>query len=136
MTCRCGWLLDEKRIARRTDARGRDSHGGRNLYESIDYCVGDPEIRSSRGFAQGTRCAQRSPAGRFSIVAAGRRAGEIAKELGISRKTVTTHFEHIKHKMGYANAEELKHGARELLGSGEVHARVPHNGEVAPSRVP
>ena len=72
----------------------------------------------------------------FSIVAAGRRAGEIAKELGISRKTVTTHFEHIKHKMGYANAEELKHGARESLGSGEVHARVPHNGEVAPSRVP
>jgi len=38
--------------------------------------------------------------------------------------------------MGYANAEELKHGARELLGSGEVHARVPHNGEVARSRVP
>jgi DNA-binding NarL/FixJ family response regulator len=72
----------------------------------------------------------------FSMIAAGRRAGEIAKELGISCKTVTTHFEHIKHKMGYANAEELKHGARELLGSGEVHACAPRNGEMARSRVP
>ena len=61
----------------------------------------------------------------FSLIAAARRPGEIAKELGISRKTVTTHFEHIKQKMGYANAEELKHGARELLGAGEVHARRP-----------
>jgi len=59
----------------------------------------------------------------FSLIAAARRAGEIAKELGISRKTVTTHFEHIKQKIGYANAEELKYGARELLGGGEVHAR-------------
>ena len=59
----------------------------------------------------------------FSLIAAGRRAGELAKELGISRKTVTTHFEHIKQKMGYPNAEELKHGARELLGAGEVQAR-------------
>lgn len=59
----------------------------------------------------------------FSLIAAARRAGEIAKELGISRKTVTTHFEHIKQKMGYANAEELKQGARESLGVGEVHAR-------------
>jgi DNA-binding NarL/FixJ family response regulator len=61
----------------------------------------------------------------FSLIAAARRLGEIAKELGISCKTVTTHFEHIKQKMGYANAEELKHGARELLGAGEVHARHP-----------
>jgi DNA-binding NarL/FixJ family response regulator len=61
----------------------------------------------------------------FSLIAAGRRLGEIAEELGISCKTVATHFEHIKQKMGYANAEELKHGARELLGTGEVHARRP-----------
>jgi DNA-binding NarL/FixJ family response regulator len=59
----------------------------------------------------------------FSLIAAARRPGEIAKELGISRKTVTTHFEHIKQKLGYANAEELRYGARELLGVGEVHAR-------------
>jgi DNA-binding NarL/FixJ family response regulator len=59
----------------------------------------------------------------FSLVAAARRPGEIAKELGISSKTVTTHFEHIKQKLGYANAEELKQGARELLGVGEVRAR-------------
>ena len=61
----------------------------------------------------------------FSLIAAGRRPGELAKELGISSKTVTTHFEHIKQKMGYANADELRHGARELLGAGEVHARRP-----------
>ena len=61
----------------------------------------------------------------FSLIAAGRRPGELAKELGISRKTVTTHFEHIKQKMGYTNADELKHGARKLLGAGEVHARRP-----------
>lgn len=68
----------------------------------------------------------------FSLIAAGRRLGDIASELGISRKTVATHFEHIKHKMGYANAEELKHGARELLGAGEVHARVSRNGGAKP----
>jgi len=59
----------------------------------------------------------------FSLVAAGRRVREIAKELGISRKTVDTHCEHIKQKLGYANAEELKRGARELLGAGEISAR-------------
>ena len=59
----------------------------------------------------------------FSLVAAGRRVREIAKELRISRKTVDTHSEHIKQKLGYANAEELKRGARELLGAGEISAR-------------
>ena len=59
----------------------------------------------------------------FSLIAAGRRSGEIAKELGISRKTIETHCEHIKQKLGYANAEELKGGARELLGTGDVGAR-------------
>lgn len=53
----------------------------------------------------------------FSLIAAGHRAGEIAKELGISRKTVDTHSDHIKRKLGYRNAEELKRGARELLGA-------------------
>ena len=72
----------------------------------------------------------------FSLIAVGHRPGEIAKELGISCKTVTTHFEHIKHKMGYANAEELKHGARELLGSGEVHARRPTQVDLARTHVP
>jgi DNA-binding NarL/FixJ family response regulator len=52
----------------------------------------------------------------FSLIAARHRAREIAKELGISRKTVDTHCDHIKKKLGYTNAEELKRGARELLG--------------------
>ena len=59
----------------------------------------------------------------FSLIAASRRPGEIAKQLGISRKTIETHCEHIKQKLGYANAEELKLGARELLGVGDVGAR-------------
>ena len=61
--------------------------------------------------------------GVFSLIAAGHRPGEIAKELGISRKTIETHGEHIKQKLGYANAEELKRGARELLGTGQIGAR-------------
>jgi DNA-binding NarL/FixJ family response regulator len=55
----------------------------------------------------------------FSLIAAGHRPGEIAKELGISRKTVETHCEHIKLKLGYTNAEELKRGARGLFGLAE-----------------
>jgi DNA-binding NarL/FixJ family response regulator len=43
----------------------------------------------------------------FSLIAAGHGTGQIAKELGISRKTVETHCEHIKAKLGYANAEAL-----------------------------
>jgi two-component system, NarL family, response regulator NreC len=59
----------------------------------------------------------------FSLIAAGRRLREIAKELGISRKTVGTHSERIKAKLGYASAEELKRGAGELLGEGAIGAR-------------
>jgi DNA-binding NarL/FixJ family response regulator len=55
----------------------------------------------------------------FSLIAAGQGTGRIAKELGISRKTVETHCEHIKHKLGYRDAEALKHGAGELLGTAE-----------------
>ena len=53
----------------------------------------------------------------FALIAAGHGPGEIAKELGISRKTVESHSEHIKLKLGYADAEQLKRGARELLGT-------------------
>jgi DNA-binding NarL/FixJ family response regulator len=53
----------------------------------------------------------------FTLIAAEQGAGRIAKEFGISRKTVETHCEHIKSKLRYANAEELKRGARELLGT-------------------
>jgi DNA-binding CsgD family transcriptional regulator len=53
----------------------------------------------------------------FALIAAEHRPGEIAGQLGISRKTVESHAEHIKLKLGYANAEELKRGARELLGT-------------------
>jgi len=61
----------------------------------------------------------------FSLIAAAHRPGEIAKELGISRKTIQTHCEHIKQKLGYANAEELKRGAHDLLGAGRIGARHP-----------
>jgi DNA-binding CsgD family transcriptional regulator len=53
----------------------------------------------------------------FSLIAAEHGTGQIAKELGISRKTVESHSEHIKSKLGYANAEALKRGARELIGT-------------------
>jgi DNA-binding NarL/FixJ family response regulator len=54
----------------------------------------------------------------FALIAAGQGVGRIAKQLGISRKTVESHSENIKVKLGYKNAEELKSGARELLGTG------------------
>ena len=51
----------------------------------------------------------------FSLIAVGHGVGQIAKQLGISRKTVETHCEHIKHKFNYADAAELRRGARQLL---------------------
>jgi len=53
----------------------------------------------------------------FTLIAAEHRPGEIAKQLGISRKTIQSHCEHIKAKLGYANAEALKRGALEVLGT-------------------
>jgi DNA-binding NarL/FixJ family response regulator len=55
----------------------------------------------------------------LALIAAGHGTGQIAKELGISRKTVETHCEHIKVKLGYPDAEALHRGARELLGPAE-----------------
>ena len=53
----------------------------------------------------------------FALIAAEQRVGRIAKRLGISRTTVETHCERIKIKLGYANAEALRRGARDLLGT-------------------
>jgi DNA-binding NarL/FixJ family response regulator len=53
----------------------------------------------------------------FALIAAEQGVGHIAKKLGISRTTVETHCGHIKLKLGYRNAEALKDGARELLGT-------------------
>jgi DNA-binding NarL/FixJ family response regulator len=61
----------------------------------------------------------------FALIAAGHGTGQIAKELGISRKTVETHCEHIKVKLGYPDAEALHRGARESLGTGERPAQNP-----------
>ena len=52
----------------------------------------------------------------FTLIAAGHGVGQIARELGISRKTVETHCEHIKLKLHYANAAELRQGAHHSLG--------------------
>jgi DNA-binding NarL/FixJ family response regulator len=50
----------------------------------------------------------------FSLIAAAHGTGQIAKELGISPKTVETHCEHIKLKLGYLDAEALHRAAREI----------------------
>jgi len=52
----------------------------------------------------------------FALIADEQGVGRIAEKLGISRTTVETHCEHIKLKLGYHNAKELKQGARKLLG--------------------
>ena len=61
----------------------------------------------------------------FGLIAAEQGVGRIAKKLGISRKTVESHSEHIKLKLGYANAEALKRGARELLGISQTQLPSP-----------
>ena len=61
----------------------------------------------------------------FSLIAAGHGTGQIARELGISRKTVESHCEHIKLKLGYPDAKALHRGARELLGTSERSAINP-----------
>jgi len=50
----------------------------------------------------------------FALIASGHGTGKIAKELGISRKTVETHCKHIKLKLGYPDAEALHRDAREI----------------------
>ncbi|MGH8092161.1 MAG: LuxR C-terminal-related transcriptional regulator [Chthoniobacterales bacterium] len=52
----------------------------------------------------------------FTSIGAGHGTGQIARELGISRKTVETHCAHIKLKLGYRSAAALKRGASESLG--------------------
>jgi hypothetical protein len=54
-----------------------------------------------------------------------RGAGQIARELGISRKTVETHREHIKVRLDYPDAEALHRGARESLGAAERPGQNP-----------
>jgi DNA-binding CsgD family transcriptional regulator len=52
----------------------------------------------------------------FALTGAGFGTSRIAKELGISPKTVETYHEHIKLKLGYADADALHQGAREWFG--------------------
>jgi DNA-binding NarL/FixJ family response regulator len=52
----------------------------------------------------------------FALTGAGFGTSRIAKELGISPKTVETHYEHIKLKLGYSDADALHRGAREWFG--------------------
>jgi DNA-binding NarL/FixJ family response regulator len=49
----------------------------------------------------------------FALNGAGLGTSRIAQELGISPKTVETYHEHIKLKLGYRDADELRRGARE-----------------------
>src|SRR6266536_3513436 len=69
--------------------------GGRNLPPGLD-------VLSDREMAV------------FALIAAGHGTTQIAKELGVSPKTVETHCEHIKLKLGYPDAEALHRAAREI----------------------
>lgn len=61
----------------------------------------------------------------FQLIAAGHGTGQIAKELGVSRKTIETHCEHLKLKLGFPDAEALHRGARESLGTTDSLAQNP-----------
>jgi DNA-binding NarL/FixJ family response regulator len=52
----------------------------------------------------------------FALSGAGCGTSRIAKELGISPRTVETYHEHIKLKLGYPDADALHQGAREWFG--------------------
>ena len=52
----------------------------------------------------------------FALSGAGLGTSRIAQELGISPRTVETYHEHIKLKLGYRDANELRRGAREWFG--------------------
>jgi DNA-binding NarL/FixJ family response regulator len=49
----------------------------------------------------------------FALTGGGFGTSRIARELGISAKTVETYYEHIKLKLGYADADALHQGARD-----------------------
>jgi two-component system response regulator NreC len=66
----------------------------------------------------------------FALIAAEHGVGRIAKKLGVSRKTIETHCEHIKLKLGYRNAKALKCGAHELLRTGRIR---PQNSSLTPN---
>jgi two-component system response regulator NreC len=72
--------------------------GGRNLPPGLD-------VLSDREMAV------------FGLIAAEHGVGQIAKELGVSRKTIESHCERIKLKLDYPDAKALQRGARELLGT-------------------
>src|SRR5512132_3375178 len=51
----------------------------------------------------------------FALIGAGLGTSRIAKELGISPRTVETYQEHIKVKLGYPDAHALHKAAREWV---------------------
>lgn len=53
----------------------------------------------------------------FQMIGAGTANRDIAKQLGISVKTVETHRENLKNKLGIANAPDLAAAAQRFLGS-------------------
>ena len=82
------------------------------------------KFAGTRNFPSGLDVLSNREMAVFGLIAAEHGVGQIAKELGISRKTVESHCEHIKVKLGYPDAEALHRGARELLGTSE---RPPRN---------
>jgi DNA-binding NarL/FixJ family response regulator len=91
--------------------------GGIYVSPAINALAVEKFARNRRHLARGLDLLGDRELAVFSLIAAEQGVGHIAKELGISRKTVESHSEHIKLKLGYANAEELKRGARELIGT-------------------
>jgi DNA-binding NarL/FixJ family response regulator len=83
------------------------------------------KFAGTRNFPSGLDVLSNREMAVFGLIAAEHGVGQIAKELGISRKTVESHCEHIKVKLGYPDAEALHRGARELLGTSERRARNP-----------
>jgi DNA-binding NarL/FixJ family response regulator len=67
----------------------------------------------------------------FQLLGASYSAREIAEQFHLSRKTIETHSENIKHKLGLHNAAELKRFARKWA----TENLVPSEPWVAPARI-
>jgi DNA-binding NarL/FixJ family response regulator len=68
----------------------------------------------------------------FKLTGVGFGTSRIAKKLGISPKTVETHQEHIKFKLGYRDADALHRGARKWFA---LSATISPIGEITRTAV-
>jgi two-component system invasion response regulator UvrY len=82
------------------------AHGGRYLSPAIAERIASSILRGANGGPAHTRLTEQEYKV-FRMLIAGKRGSEIAQELALSEKTVSTHKSHLLRKMGLNNRTEL-----------------------------